>query len=393
MEPQKLRPDSGEYFRDPNAARSPTYPIMPAILALFAMQPDVKTSSIDVVSCGNTMGGLLKFASSTERTFRFGVEVIGNTVFFVRKENSPRELIPGVHGYGHTFPESYTIWDAGVQGSASHQRLVKYQFGGLAFLVRFKSDGYLKNKIEPEDQERQASVTPVSKPDLDIPSLLQGTDLLTVTQKVHAEQGDVKVELKGQKIPQSAVFDLKTRSAKNEIDMKEVFSRLWATQTPNFIIGYHKSGYFDDVRVQDVSGKVGEWEAENGELLGRLQSTIQRIIDVAKSSAGQRLEVCRIGSGKLQIRKHVDGEWSALPPHLKDAWTKPPGDQQHPTAASSSSSNDAVALASVAQQSDRLSPEPDARDLTLGNNGYANSDDDWLAHHDDQDDYHNEEES
>jgi len=321
---------------------------MPAILALFAMQPNFNTSSVDVVACGNTMGGLLRFASSTERTFRFGVEMIGNTVFFVRKENSPMELIPDVYGYGHTFPESYTSWDAGVKGSASNQRLVKYRFGGIAFLVRFESDGYLKDKREPEEKQAQESANSVSKaPSSDMPSLLQGTDSLTVTQKVHVEHGDVKVELKGQKIPQSAVFDLKTRSAKNEINMKELLPRVWVTQTPNFIIGYHKAGYFDDVRVQDVSGKVREWEAKNGELLGRLQATIRRIVEVVKSSAGQRLEVCRVGSGQLQIRKHVDAEWSALPPHLKDAWTRPPEDEQRAPASSSSSGNNVVASAQL----------------------------------------------
>lgn len=330
---------------------------MPALLALFAMQPDFNTRSIDVVTCGNTMGSLLNFASSTERNFRFGVEMIGLSVFFVRKEASPMELIQGVYGFGHTFPEAYTNWDAGVEGSASHQRLVKYQFGGLGFLVRFESDGYLNDKIEPAEHKQQVSASDLSQAAAtDMLSLLQGADSLGVTQKVQMSQGDVKVELKGHMVPQSAVFDLKTRSAKTnrEIDMNAVLPRVWVTQTPNFVIGYHKAGYFDDVRVQDVREKVRDWETENGELLGRLESTIRRIIEAAKSSAGQRLEVCRVGTGELQIRKQVDWEWSALPVHLKDAWVRVREDKQR-AASSSSLREDGTASALLAEQGDKES--------------------------------------
>lgn len=354
---------------------------MPAVLALFAMQPDFDTSSIDVVACGNTIGGLFRFASSTERSFRFGVEMIGKTVFFVRKENSPAELIPGVYGYGHTFPEAYTTWDAAVKGSASHQRLVKYQFGGLSCLIRSESDGYLRNRMEPEEQQHAASATPVPKAcDFDMSTLFRDTDSLAVAQKVQAEQGDVKVELKGQRIPQSAVFDLKTRSATNEIDMNEVLRRLWVIQTPNFIIGYHKSGYFDDVRIQDVSGKVREWEADNGELLRRLQSIIRRIVEVAKSSGGQRLEVCRVGSGELQIRKHVDAEWSALPAHLRDAWTRRGENKKHEFEGFLALKNESGAPARVGQKEDEPSPNEAARESAVGDESYKHSDDDSFAH-------------
>ena len=50
------------------------------------------------------MGNLLRFVRSIDKPFRFSVEVVDSTVFFVRKENQPDELIDGVRGYGHTFP-------------------------------------------------------------------------------------------------------------------------------------------------------------------------------------------------------------------------------------------------------------------------------------------------
>ncbi|KAK4988333.1 hypothetical protein LTR66_007345 [Elasticomyces elasticus] len=61
-------------------------------------------------------------------TFRFDVDAIEDTVFFVRKESSPTELIANLQGYGHTLPEAYSTWDPGVGRSCSHQRIIKYGF-------------------------------------------------------------------------------------------------------------------------------------------------------------------------------------------------------------------------------------------------------------------------
>jgi len=71
------------------------------------------------------------------------VEKVGKAVFFIRREDSPTELIPDVRGYGHAFPEAFTTWESEVITSASHQRVIKYAFGGMKLLVRFEADGYL----------------------------------------------------------------------------------------------------------------------------------------------------------------------------------------------------------------------------------------------------------
>jgi len=87
------------------------------------------------------MGNLLRFAASEAETFTFDFDMVDNTLFLVRRESSPTLKIPGIRGYGHTFPEAYTSWTAAVKGSASHQRIVRYDFGTLRCLVRSESDG------------------------------------------------------------------------------------------------------------------------------------------------------------------------------------------------------------------------------------------------------------
>jgi hypothetical protein len=117
----------------------------PCLRSIFALQPTFELPTIDVVGCGGTIGNLLRFAGSQTKPFRFDVDVIGETIFFVRRENSPTELIKDVRGYGHTFPESYTTWDSDVRSSVSHQRIISYDFGELRLLVRTETDAYVKS--------------------------------------------------------------------------------------------------------------------------------------------------------------------------------------------------------------------------------------------------------
>jgi hypothetical protein len=101
-EATKLPQDSGEYFRDQNAARHPKHPMEPAVKAVLAQNPHFDTEAVDVFGCTSTLGNLLRFLKNDDKTFRFAVENVGRTVFFVRRENAPDELIAGPRGFGPT---------------------------------------------------------------------------------------------------------------------------------------------------------------------------------------------------------------------------------------------------------------------------------------------------
>jgi hypothetical protein len=139
----KLKPDSEDVFRDINAARYPSHPLEPTFRALKVMEPEFDLHTIDIVGCGSTIGNLMRFSGSLSKPFRFDVDMVGDTVLFVRRESSPTEIIQDLQGYGHTFPEAYTTWDSAVRNSCSHQRVVQYEFGGLKFLVRSVSPKFL----------------------------------------------------------------------------------------------------------------------------------------------------------------------------------------------------------------------------------------------------------
>jgi hypothetical protein len=318
---QRLREDNGQYYRDPNAARYPAYPIAPVVQSVLDLNPDFSTANTDIVACGSTMGNLLRFVRGQDKAFRFDVQTIGNTVFFVRKENDPREIIPDVRGYGHTFPEANTTWENEVKSSDTHQRIVQYSFGGFACLVRFECDGYIKDvPIEPE--RRVDSLVASDKYDLS-----SAFEKATVSQPPTSQAlpaDCVKVERGGSEVPQHAIFDLKTRSGKYkaEIDMTDIYPQLWIKQIPNFIVAYHDGkGLFRDVKVQDVRKDVQNWEIDNVEAIKRLALLLEEIVTFARNNKGL-LEVYSPRKDCLEIRKQYGEDVHVLPNELRDEWAR-----------------------------------------------------------------------
>ncbi|KAF6828880.1 geranylgeranyl pyrophosphate synthetase [Colletotrichum musicola] len=318
-DPVQLREDSGTYYRDKNAARYPAHPMEPAIQAILAMHPEPLEERVDIVACGSTMGNLLRFVRGEDRPFRMLVEVVGDTVHLIRRENSPKETIPGVKGYGHTFPEANTTWDTSVRGSASHQRILRYDFGGLCCVVRHEGDGFLRDKTGtlPSDSKRRADVE-----DDSIEALTARLDDEQMSQKAPVRQSQLHIQSGGFEVPQSAVFDLKTRSCvrKGQDFLGQELPRMWVAQIPSFILAYHSRGVFNDVEIMDVSEKVKAWERTMNRELSLLAALLHRIIDLVRDSRHGRLELNRQALADLEVRAQTPGLSAALSAEMMAKW-------------------------------------------------------------------------
>ncbi len=298
--PQQLEEDSGSYFRDINAVHYPQHPIEPAVRSVLAQAPDLATDEVDVFACGSTMGNLLRFARKSAKPFQLIVETIGDTVFLIRRENSPDEKIMDVHGYGHTFPETYTKLDDCVKKADSHQRLIRYEFAGFQCIVRYEGDGYLPDHLG--SGLRSGDVQRL--PQLDGLKMVEG----------------------GKMVPQEAMFDVKTRSARRQLTLEDVLSgeidRLWVRQIPNFVLAHHTSGVFHDVKVHDVRQKIRAWEETHQQEIKVLSAALAKILAMARSRPSERFEICSGTPGVLEIR-HVGGDFpNALPDDLVRMWAK-----------------------------------------------------------------------
>jgi hypothetical protein len=248
------------------------------------------------------------------------VEAIGDTVFFVRRENSPTELIPGVKGFGHTFPEAYTTWEADVKRSKSHQRIVRYTFGGLDCLVRFEADGYHKDFVAGDSELRRATEpADTVNPEQALASALVYS---TIAADPTAHEKPLTVTQGGQHIPQSAIFDLKTRSIhkKDQDTFGEELPRLWVAQIPNFILAYHVSGFFEEIQTRNVSQEVEDWEHENADTLRRFAVLLRKIVTFAQGRRDRKFEVRRREVNVLELREQTEGVGRTLPAALEARW-------------------------------------------------------------------------
>lgn len=316
----RLNEDSGDYYRDQNAARFPSHPLEPAVRAVHDSDPEFATNSIDIFGCASTLENLLRFARGIDKSFRTLVDVVGNTVFLTRRENSPTELIPDVRGFGHTFPEAYTSWEGDIKGSQSHQRILRYSFGDIKILVRIKADGYFQDKIgltqqgkEVEDSHATDSI------DQSLASMLHAQAASSPTD---ASDKPLTVHPRGSRVPTAAVFDLKTRSHRKKDDdtLSEELPRLWVSQIPNFVLAFHDKGLFEDIRIQNVRREVEDWEQTNHHDLARFAALIHKVVSYARSNGGQQLELRRKDSGPLEIRESKVGQSGVLSADLESWW-------------------------------------------------------------------------
>ncbi|RMZ91686.1 hypothetical protein DV736_g1111, partial [Chaetothyriales sp. CBS 134916] len=325
---RRLDPDRGHYYRDPNAAHYPAYPMEAAIRAVLKQNPEFPAKDIDIITCSSALGNLSRFARGVEKEFRIILASVGTTVFFVRRESSPTTLIPNVRGYGHTFPEEYTTWEKDVKNSVSHQRIIQYRFGGLHLLVRFEVDGYQRQ----EDGTSNVPLEPNSLiDDASINSSFATLGTTSIGRTKPTGQGRIQIKEGGHPISHQRIFDIKTRSAfdfqtrtiKKEIDLTDLIPRLWVSQIPTLVVAYHDRGLFEDIRIQDMRKDVEKWERENAENLGRLASLLHELAEIARSSR-TGLEICRSESGPLEIRRLANDGVEALPSQLRDMWVREP---------------------------------------------------------------------
>lgn len=198
------------------------------------------------------------------------------------------------------------------QKSKTHQRIVSYQFGGFDLLVRFEGDGYL-----PEASDK-FSVGSFEGDDLDQIQNLGVSELPpnTTDQLVVSEGGKV--------IPQTSIFDLKTRSAKtrHRDHLGEQLPRLWISQMTNFLLAYHERGLFQekDIEIKNIKSDVEEWQDLNQPSLNRLAALFHRILDSVRASKDGKLEIVWSDDGSLEIRQQLPDAGEVLSAPVKKQW-------------------------------------------------------------------------
>jgi hypothetical protein len=273
---------------------------------------------VNIVACGSSIGNLLRFARGVDldRCFRILVERVGDTVHLIRRENSPDETIEGIRGFGHTFPEAYTTWGPAVKRSKTHQRIISYRFGGFDLLVRFEGDGFF-GPFSPETSVKRSDKSS------DADGLNQVQDLGVSDSPVDATSKLVVLD-GGETVPQSSIFDLKTRSAytRQKDHLGEQLPRLWISQITQFLLAYHEKGRFqeNDIEIKEVKSDIEEWQELNQPSLNRLASLFHHILDSVRASKDAKLEIVSSQDGSLEIRQQLSDAGDVLSEPVKKQW-------------------------------------------------------------------------
>ncbi|KAI1106986.1 hypothetical protein F4804DRAFT_256634 [Jackrogersella minutella] len=297
--PSRLPEDSGVYLRDQNGAHFPKHPMQPSVESIAALNKGFVPSNVDIMGCASSLGDILRFAQSIESTFRFDVEMVGNTLFLVR--NSRDQVIPDVHGFGHTFLDTFTSHEAEMRGTQSHQRIVSYSFGGLKCLVRFECDGYYTDKAG-NISTATSDAGPLNLPEI-------------------PDSDSISITAAGAVASQQSILEIKTRSMRKPINMDEHLPRLWLRQIPNFIVAYHHmSGNFREMQEMSVEEDLCKWEAKHESGLRKFASVLHQVITAVKRVGHLKLELCRTGLGPLELREQFGEPREALPNSWKDMW-------------------------------------------------------------------------
>lgn len=310
---QRLKKDSGLVYIAQNAARHPNSPLEPLFRALFLADPSFDVGSNDVVTDRNNVRKLLSFVNPSlekneRQPFTISIEVVNDTAIFSREETAISEYI-GAHefrGFGHEFERRYTTNSLG--GSTGHHRVVSYHFGGMNFIVRHETDGYVGTNTE----------TACSSNDTQEGDILSGM-LGSLSLSSHPATGTkLTIREEGWPVPRGSTLEIKTRVSHRLLGISEVAPQLWVSQTPKLVRAYHTKGIFQEPKVEDVTADIRKWEEAHQEDLRELAALIRKLIDVVKECGGRATVRYYVQGDKLVVQKS-DGK-KMLPEDLYHKW-------------------------------------------------------------------------
>ncbi|CAH0028398.1 unnamed protein product [Clonostachys rhizophaga] len=289
--PQKVPQDSGFVYIDQNAARHPDSPLEPLFRSLFHANPTFDISSVDVITDRNNIRKLLYFVNPKlnnfcPQPFTIKAEVVGKTIIFSRDENATYEIIkPGqFRGFGHNFAKWNTCSESSL--STGHHRIISYSFGGLKFVVRHETDGYVKTLRSPDASpcKTQDETSIFCSPHL-------GTQAIYVPCR------------RGEEVPIESTLEIKTRAMTRRLEISDVAAQLWISQTPMLVRAYHNRGTFQAPQVEDITAEIKAWESDHEGDLNKLGGLIQKVVSTAKECAGSVTIKYDASRDELKIEK------------------------------------------------------------------------------------------
>jgi len=283
----------------------------PLFETLLHQHPNFDMSSIDLVTDRNSLRKFLTFASNRSAKWRIDVDLINNTMFFNQWEEFRLMMINGHQdtGYGHAFEDCVTATEPTLEDSMHHDRIVRYELGGLECLVRFEADAYLNTDGGGESREHLAIPTsdpPAPKPSR--PVLRPPYKLVHVVSRGHYINPDLIAEIKS--------------CSTLKLNIDKMLPQLWFSQTKHLCVGRHKEGLVTEkLKMRDMREELKKWEARNQGHLINMIRVIKEIREIAKTARKCTI-ICTIVDGVkcLSVFSRKGDGMAIRPEVVKRCW-------------------------------------------------------------------------
>ncbi|KAH8657819.1 hypothetical protein BX600DRAFT_552084 [Xylariales sp. PMI_506] len=308
--------DKGVFPTDSNAARHASSPLEPLFRALYRTVPVFDVSQVDVITDSDYIRKLLSILSpGTNKRglepFTIKAEVVKDTLMFCYHDALEYQTSRPKEGFGHGFKKRYT--SPQLPKSTDHHRIISYTFGGLNLVVRHLTGGCVDANTDA-DQSRTANTGSTFEDNL--ADVLGSTSLSSGVKLVVTEEG--------RPVARESTLEIETGVAGNESAFRGITTQLWVSQTSKVVRAEHTSGVFQDPVVEDVAGKIVQWEKGNEKELGQLVTLISLIRSVVKEKYSGRAVVRFTQSANgvcagLQLKSMTTGD-KLLPEDLYAKW-------------------------------------------------------------------------
>ena len=291
--------------------RSPAAAVDPLFETLLHEHPNFDMSSIHLVTDRNSLRKFLSFASKGPGKWRIDVDMINDTMFFNQWEEFRLMMINECQdsGYGHAFEDCVTAREPTLEDSIHHERIVRYELGGLECLVRFEADAYLNVDGNEKGRERLAihsSDLPAPKPTR--PVLKPPYKLVHVVSRGHYVNPDLIAEIKSCSTP--------------KFNINKTLPQLWFSQTKHLCVGRHKEGLVTEkLEIKDMREELKKWEASNQGHLKNMIRIIREIREIAKTARKCTIVCTTVDGVKcLSVFDRKGGDMAMRPEVVKRCW-------------------------------------------------------------------------
>ncbi|KAB5518727.1 geranylgeranyl pyrophosphate synthetase [Coniochaeta sp. 2T2.1] len=266
-----------------------TYPFEQVLSATAQMRPNFTFGAVDVVVTRNSLRKLLDFCSgkAAQPSFRIGLSLVRDTTLFIEQYDA-RAMPFQDSGWGHGFERTFTRFPAGLEGSTSHDRFLRYKLGEMDCVVGFEVDACY---YEPKRDEGDNNNNAVDALDM------QGQAIDHPPSGYHPTRNKPTTGIVSP-MQQSTAAELKSKSKRPGGGIGSFLPQLWFGRTPWLIVGRHAEGTFTETTVVEASAQFVRWETDHQDGLRKLVAVLGELRDAVRRNGGRGCAaVCEKGVG------------------------------------------------------------------------------------------------